>query len=777
MPDGSWIRIENLKEILKIFEIQQYHPKDLRYKRFWREMRERIINGVWVPQFGRIRYVPGRLGFYGKHFLFEDWDDDQKKNRIVTFPLIRDLEWHRAYYLMECDGFSGFSNDKRYTSDKLMLKYTKGMRVSENRQKQWYKPDGTFKEFISPRENLFMLHDQENLGVPLYYNEAQNHMEFGSRGGGKSYWAAGGEVLYDLCFDNLKYYKPGDYNKTSKAVVEITAGQGGKSAEMIDKVVFGMDQLYSNPLVGAWGDAQNDPDNHQPSPFWKRMTGDSGPNNKDNPWENAKRVKIGGNWVKESGGTRMYHTVYSHNDKTGAQKSAGGRRTRVIHEEAGLNTRLVEAWGSNEGMISADGVKNASQKGIGTSGNLESINDAKMIFLNPEDYDCISFRNVDGGEERTCFFIGAHMVNMKFKDENGNTDVAAALKYEEGLQKEKEKAADPRVYINWLMNRPTKIEHMWMQGHGSILPSLEAEDRERKLMRDKLYMKKGTHIKLYWDTNAEYGVNYKLHKSAIPFYNYPFQVNRKDWDAVFTMYIHPEDLKINGKIPEDAVLIVNDPYVADDWDTGGSLGASYFIVNPKYIVNGLPGNCIAASYIGKAANGLDEYNETLLKGVRFYGRPQRNVWYESNRGSDLRSMAIKKDMRDVLCLRPQFTQGQFIYNRNVTQHGVTIGNKDSRLHTYTSLRDWLLQETTLTINGKETTKMNISRIPCIFLIRQIKQFDLEKNYDAVDAMALLPVALGESEHMDRMTSSYKKNNLSLLAKHVHKQLIRTGHAR
>ena len=776
MPDGSWIRIENLKGILHNFEPQHFHPKDLRYRHFWRGMREKLINGIWVPQFGKWRYVPGRIGFYGKYFMFEDWDGDEKKNRIETLPKIRDLEWHRAYYVMEQDGFSGFSNDREYTCDRLMLTYKKGMRVSLKREREWYKDDGTFKTFVDPREYLFNLHERGDLGHPLYYNEAGNHMEFGSRGGGKSYWCAGGEVLYDICFDNLRYYQFGEkFNITSKAVVEVTSGQGGKSAELLEKVEFGMQQLYKNNLVGAWGDAKNDPDNHQPCPFWKRMTGDIGANNKDNPWENTVRKRSGGNWQKETGNTRLYHTVYSPNDKTGAQKSAGGRRTRVIHEEAGLNTRLVEAWGSNEGMISADGVKNAGQKGIGTSGNLESIMDAKLIFLNPKDYDCLAFRHPDGGEESTCFFIGAHMVNMKFKDEDGNTDVEAALAYEEELQREKEKASDPRVYINWLMNRPTKVEHMWLQSHGAILPSLEAEDRERELNRDKLYMKNGTHIKLFWSDKTDSGVDYKIDNKALPFYNFPFQVNRKDWDAVFTMYIHPEDLKINGRIPEDAIMVVNDPYVADDWDAGGSLGATYFIVNPKYIVHGLPGNCIAASYIGKAVNGLDEYNETLLKGVQFYGRPQRMVWYEANRGNDLRSMAINKQMRDVLCMRPQFTQGQFVYNRNVTQHGVMIGNKESRLHTYTAFRDWLLQKTTLTINGKESTKMNIARIPCIFLIRQIKQFDLDKNCDAVDAMALIPVAIGEMQHIDRIVSSYKKNSLSLLSKHINKQMKRSGY--
>lgn len=776
MPDGSWIRIENLKGILERFKPDIYHPKDLRYKKHWREQREKIINGLWHPQFGKMRYVPGRIGFYGVYFFYEDWDDDEGKMRIISQPKIRDLEWHRAYYLMEQDGFSGWSNDKRFTSDRKVLTYKKGMRVGATREKEWYKSNGTFKEYVDPRDNLFSLHE-EDLGHPLYYNQAMNHIEMGSRGGGKSYWAAGGEILYDICFDNLKFYEYRNYEETSKAVIEVTSGQEGKSAELLDKVKFGMDQLYRRNEIGAWSDPDHDSDNHQPCPFWKRMTGSIKGNNKSNPWENAMRKKVAGNWNKETGNTRLYHTVYSANDKAGGQKSAGGRRTRVIHEEIGLNVRFMEAWGSNEGMIFGDGIKRAGQKGIGTSGNIETIRDAQLIFLNPRDYKCLEFKHVDGGDEPTCFFIGSHMVNMDFKDEDGNTDIEAALEYQESEAKKAEEAADPRVYLHHLMNWPTKIEHMWIQGHGSILPSMEAEERERDLMKNNLYQKIGTTIKLYWSDEPDSwnGVKYKVHNNALPFYHFPFQVNRSDWDAVFTMYIHPDDLKVNGVLPDDAIVVLNDPYVADDWDAGGSLGATFFVVNPKYIPYGLPGNMIAATYIGKAMNGLDEYNENLLKGVCFYGRPRHGVWYEANRGNDLRSMAIKKNMRDVLCMRPQFVQGQYVYNRNTTQHGYVVGEKTARLHTYTRLRDWLLQETTLTINGVEETKMNISRIPCIFTLRQIKQFNFDINADAVDSLAGISIALGESEHHELIRRKRQKNSLSLLSKHANKQLKRLGY--
>jgi len=234
MPDGSWIKVENLKEILSYFQPKIYHPDDPRYQKLWRELRKRCVEGIWVEQFGQYRYVPGRLGFFGVFTRFEDWDEN--KNRIIRQPRVRDLEWHRSYYRLEMDGFSGWSDDDNYTSDDIIFEVSKKdnhFNLSENRKLALFKSDGSFKEYIPARENIFMLHDKPK-GVPLYYNHAKNAVELGSRGGGKSYFAALGEILPDLCFDAQRYYDPGQ-KITTKAVIEVTEGGGGKAVELLEK--------------------------------------------------------------------------------------------------------------------------------------------------------------------------------------------------------------------------------------------------------------------------------------------------------------------------------------------------------------------------------------------------------------------------------------------------------------------------------------------------------------------------------------------------------------
>jgi len=482
------------------------------------------------------------------------------------------------------------------------------------------------------------------------------------------------------------------------------------------------------------------------------MSGSIKGNNKQNPWIHQYDVKIGNTWTKKGTKARVYNSIYSPNSKAGAQKSAGGRRTLVIHEEIGLTSELIQAWGSNEGMIREGGInKMAGQKGIGTSGNMETIGPAKKIFTHPDDFDCLKFKYREDPDGDYGFFIPSYIVDPKFKDDNGNTDVEAAYRAHKEKYDEVRETSLPEVFLEYRMNFPLKIEDMWVQGMGELLPVREAEQREKELMKGGLYKSLGQAIKLYWDNSIQ-GITYDFDRDAQPFYEWPLGTDRKTLNSVFMMYIHPDKLKINGQIPNDAVIVLHDPYISEEQDKGGSLGAAYFIVNPKYISHGLPGNCIAASLIGKHERGTDGFNEQLELGMHFYGNPIMGLWYEANRGDKLRSYFVKKRKHHLLCLRPQFEQGQWLFSKNVTQTGYVVGNRLNRMSLIDSFRDWLLDETE--IDGE--LKRNIFRLPCIFLLRQIKQYNLNMNFDAVDAMMGISLALGEQEH--RIINRENSNN-------------------
>ena len=770
MPDFKWLNVQNTKDnFLTQFQFQEYHPEDPQYGVHWRGLKQKCVNGVWFKDGNKWRYGPGRLGFMGMFCMFEEWDG---KVRVHGKPTIRDLEWHFGYLTLEGDGFSGFSEDDNVTCDRLVLtlKY-EDLDITKRNHLALINKNGKFKEFVEPREYLYKLHDSP-LGYPLYNNQAKNIIVAGSRGGGKSYYTALGECLFDICFNNLKYFDPSykddrfyrlflDNGKKIKsyASIEVTDGGQGKAAELLQKAKEAMNFLATESFVGAFGDVGNK--DYQPCPFWKRMGGSIRANNKGNPWKELIRVKIDGEWV-EIEGSKVFHTVYSKNQQGGGAKSAGGRRTRVVHEEIGLNVLLLDAIASNEGMVKEGTEKKASQKCIGTSGEADTVESMKEIFTHPLDYDFLSFnypeRIGDFG-----FFLPAYMVDGRYKDKNGMTDIEKAKKEVLRVYEQEAKKSNPDIFVKHRMNFPFNIEDMWVTDKGNRLPSLEAELREQELMKDNLYEKIGVHIKLFWDHSKSEGINYYVDFDAKPFYKFPIPKDRLDWSGCITMYINPEKLRINGKIPRDAVVISHDPYISDD--TMGSLGAAHVVVNPKYIPNGLPGNEIAATYIGRPRL-VKTYNENLEKLCAFYGNPIHGLWYEANRGEKVRAHFLQRKRWDVLCLRPQFSQGSFRFVKSTTQTGYIVGNELSKVSLIDGLSDWLI-ESWEDEEGEETNV--IQKIPCIFTIRQIKQFkypDKGGNYDAISSLQAIPLAFKEkmfytSENLNKKNSGFAKLNKKL----------------
>lgn len=186
----DYIRIENLAQFL-IPEIKKYHPDDPRHTPYWRSLKKKCIEGLWGKEFGGYRYMPGKLFFYGNFGTILDVDEEQN-TRTAIKPLIRDIEWERAYMVLEAEGFSGWTEDNEFTSDSwvndLKLKGLPSANVvdkwQENKKKRYLallQPSGKLKKYISPRENIKKIHSKP-MGVPYYWNPTKNISELGARG-------------------------------------------------------------------------------------------------------------------------------------------------------------------------------------------------------------------------------------------------------------------------------------------------------------------------------------------------------------------------------------------------------------------------------------------------------------------------------------------------------------------------------------------------------------------------------------------------------------------
>jgi len=751
---ASLIKIENIKTWL--VNIPKLHPESERYSRLWSFYTKYCIEGLWGYDNGGWRYMPGTLFFYGNFFSILDMDRKQKVRRYVR-PTIRDIDWMLHYAYLEAQGFSGWSDDDEYTSNYDVLKIKS---ISETDDLNLINSKGELKKFIHPRDNIKKLHTSAK-GVPLYGNETRNLMIFGSRGGGKSFSFAG-IAAHHVTYDGLKYFTENDFN--NPPTIEVCIGSGGteKSSELCTKIEDGLKQFGTNNDLGVWGRADKGDDDYTPNPFYRDWEGSIGVGNKKNPFRYEYSAKINDRWIKGLGTkTKLVHVNYSDKKQGGEAAAAGGRYILHLYEEVGLMSNIVDAWFSNVGTVTdPDGKQFGVQVAIGTSGNIELVQQSKKIFTNPNDYNCLEYDDIWENSGKIGFFLPAYLTNSKFKDANGNTDVEAALQFYMNRRMEAAKSTNPESLRNEKMNYPLIPSDMWISSKGYYFPIMELMDREKALVKKALYKSIGQATKFTWDSSAVRGVRADLDLDSEPFYEFPYNRSVSKLDGAIMIYQNPEE--INGQIPDDLYFFVLDPYVADNIDEGESLGAFYGFVNPKYGAK-YNGGSMVCSYIGKHPNGKDGFYENIEKIIAYYGNCSRSLWYESNRGDSVRGYFLMKNKLNLLALEPLREKGNNIYEKKVIKFGIPVNGQEDKLQMISDTSDYLLQE----INYNNELCRVVETIPDIFLIRQMMNFEIKKhkNFDAVSAFILAPFVMKELRHKEvtELEKKTRHNPLSFLS--------------
>jgi len=117
-----------------------------------------------------------------------------------------------------------------------------------------------------------------------------------------------------------------------------------------------------------------------------------------------------------------------------AEKLRGERTDRLIMDECGSNKVLTQSWIKADALVNLGGKKFGTRIAIGTSGEEMALTGLKNLFLNPEAYNILPYKNYDtddGRPELTAFFIPAHKFALvsKYLDSRGVTNHVEFKKY------------------------------------------------------------------------------------------------------------------------------------------------------------------------------------------------------------------------------------------------------------------------------------------------------------------------------------------------------------
>jgi hypothetical protein len=757
------IVIENLSSIKE--EIKHYHPDDPRYVSYWQSVKKKCIEGFWIEEFGAKRFVPGRLYFYGNYCTILDVNEEEN-TRIKIKPDIRDIEWIRSYMVLEAEGFSGWSEDDTYSSDIVLKEKDEGLlkrlQNSKNprRYKTLLKPDGSYKDYIPAWENITKLHDKDK-GRAYYWNQAKNINELGSRGGGKSYYYSLAVGFHEICFNGLKYYTEASRGNPPKAEVCIGSGRTDKSSEFVKKIEVAMNELAINPELGAFGKLGDD--SYSPSPLYKEMKGTLKPNNKANPWRHEYEINSNGQWATKGSGSYVAHVSYSPQKKEGGEAAAGGRYGKVIYEEIGLTELLEEAYQSNKATVAVEGTQFGCQIGLGTSGNMETILPAKKWFLNPEQFDTIAFDDIYEHTGKIGFFLPVFLTARQFKDDNGNTDVEAAVNFYMTRREKYIKNKDAKGLEGEMMNYPVMPSEMFLQNVGNRLPVPELIDHQRNISQRFDYASYATAGELIFDPTNKYGVKFTPDVKAqlSPIKTYPVAKGVSQ-DGAVVIYEHPIEERVIGEkgtfdymVPQHLYVIGHDPTAKDHTSGAGSL-ASIFVLKTSIDPVKFGYFELVAEFIGRPYEGREKVNEILEKLAMYYGASPGMIFFENQVGNT-KEYFQKKGKLGLLSTQPQRVFNPRGGWMKQTTYGYPMSNKLIKDNAIDYLADWLKEPRTLSNESEaEQNHMNLHMLKSPRLIQEMIQYNDKDNFDGV--MGFLGCIIGIREKFNKYKQQEEISN-------------------
>lgn len=457
-----------------------FHPlyEQQMYEEYWVNEADRCLRGHWGhdhddgKDIGGYRWMPGNLYFYINMSVIKIEEEEARES--VTRPSLRDVEWFIFYALTECDGFSGFEEDEEYScylslgklqgkvyndKGKKLTKLTNQEKIRLKRfDKYLRKPNGEYKEYITPKECLYKTYNKP-VGRPLYYNEMKNLVILSSRGVGKSFSISNGVVQYDFVFGSARTTEE-FFAQKNPSVSVVGSFDSSKSQALLKKFEDSYEYMRKN--IGTHPEEPN-----INCPFYQ-------------PYEGSlKTGKNVTNGVKEEGGksvtgtgSELWHVSYKDNPNAGV----GFRARRMVIEEAGLLANFTDVHAENSGTQRRE-TKIGYTVYIGTGGNVEKIKGIRDAFYNPFSYECVSFNDVFSNKPGNIgLFIPAYYRSMDYKDEQGNTNIQDAFEDEMQVREEK-RASGSKAYEGHITSFPIVPSEMFLQSSGNLFPTDLLEDR------------------------------------------------------------------------------------------------------------------------------------------------------------------------------------------------------------------------------------------------------------------------------------------------------------
>lgn len=453
----------------------------------------------------------------------------------------------------------------------------------------------------------------------------------------------------------------------------------------------------------------------------------------------ASYEKNDGNGVKIEAGYKS--EIIGVSLKDNPDKARGKRGKLILWEEAGKFPGLLKAWQVARPSMEQGKVTFGLMIAFGTGGTEDANFEAlEELFYYPKAYNVhpVSCGNIwDKGRENTdCGFFMPVDKNYEFcYDEFGNSDSEKAIAWEEKERKKvKENSSNATAYDQYLAEKPFNPQEAVMRWQGTIFP---VNDLKNQLGELEIHRKK--YIDSAWigglGIDGETGdVEWKIDSNARPIMNFPIRDN-KNLEGCVVIYEMPYRNNEN-KIPNGMYIAGTDPYDHDESQTT-SLGSTF-------VMNVLTER-IVAEYTGRPATA-DEYYENVRRLLMFFNA---DCNYENalrgmfNYFKKMNSLHLLADTPEVLVDR-EMMSSTMMSRKKGTPATVAINKWAREL-----IKQWLITPT-----PDDEDFMNLQKIRCMPLIKELIYWNKDGNFDRVSALGM--VLILKQERVQHVVETEKK---------------------
>ena len=560
----------------KLKEIPNFHPELEFYDRlaFWQAEKRKCIEGCWSSG----KWMPGPLYYY-INFHNIQFEDESSVAQAFGLPFLRDIDWELFLLYEECRGFSGFTNDPKFTCDR---KYgpEKDLAIKLKRITQAQTESMTY---VTAREYLRKNHGKD-LGKPLYKNSAKHFMSIQARGSGKSY-SSSGIAEHNYLFDGATDYD--DYLERKKRREYVSS----------ETLIGAIDTKYSEPLIAKCKTAMEllpgaytEGEEFWPSPLAVNYSGSMQPN---------KYI------TSDLSKSKLYHRTFKDNPLA----ANGTRANLVILDEVGFMYNIKESWGAIEAIQASKTKKNLVIWALGTGGLVsgKAALYAETIFRNPSDYNCIEFEDIFEHRGKIGYFVPITKTLNEFKDKPDliTNDELAMMSVEHARAIAK-KSPDPTVYQTEIINRPLVPSEAFLVLEGAFFPTLLLKEQLAEVEggKYKKYMEASFKGNINFDTNNE--PEFHTKQDIEPIRKFPLNRN-DDKKGCIEIWVKPQKSS-EGVIPRGTYIAGID-VVDKDKSTTDSL--------PCIVVMNRYTRQIVAEYTGRTGEAKDFY-EICRKLLLYY---------------------------------------------------------------------------------------------------------------------------------------------------------------